>query len=96
MVVHGATSEVGKAEISGPNAVRFAVVLGAISLALAYLLVLAPLLSIGWAYHVPRRRGLLLAVAMTLVATVIAIGVNQLLWAGQLFSMYAVVGEVWP
>lgn len=65
------------------------VLLGVPPLVLSYLVALFSLLLIGFKYHVQTVRVVVLSLAVVVVASVIGIAVNQLLWAGCLFAMSA-------
>jgi|SRR6478736_4905561 len=78
-----------KALAADSSAAGTGLALGAIPLAIAYLMIALPLLLIGVKYRARRRTGVLLALAVVLVASLIGIGVSELLWGGNLFAMSA-------
>ncbi|MGZ0712563.1 hypothetical protein ACWPKO_29920 (plasmid) [Coraliomargarita sp. W4R53] len=61
--------------------------LGAIPLAIAYVITVVPLVLVGVNYRARRGTGALVALAVVFFATGIGIGVNELLWGGDLFAM---------
>ena len=78
-----------KAVAAGSSSVGTGLLLGVPPLVVAYLVILIPLLLVGAKYHSRRSRGLLLALLTVAVASAISIGVNELLWTGNLFAMSA-------
>lgn len=78
-----------KAVAAGSTSAGTGLLLGGIPLVFAYVFVLLPLLLIGARYHSPRSRGILLALGVVAAASALSIGLNELLWMGDLFAMSA-------
>lgn len=78
-----------KSVAAGSSSAGTGLLLGGLPLVLSYLVILILLLLVGAKYHSQRRRGLLIALLAVAVASVISIGVNELVWTGDLFAMSA-------
>jgi hypothetical protein len=80
-----AQSEQGKAVSAGTTMAGFAEVLGGVPLVIAYVVGVVVLGLLGWLGY--RGRGIALACAAVIVASLIGIGVAQLLYGGELFEL---------
>ena len=87
-------TEAGKAVAAGSSSAGTGMLLGGIPLIVAHGLLLLTLLLIGASNHWRRTVAVLQALIAVAVASAVGIAVNQLLWEGRLFTMYAGAPEV--
>ena len=80
-----AQSEQPKALAAGTTEAGFGEVVGGVPLVFAHVVGLVALMLLGWFGY--RGRGLLMAAASLAVASLIGIGIAQLLWQGELFQL---------
>ncbi|MBT2486443.1 hypothetical protein J7E28_17240 [Microbacterium sp. ISL-108] len=80
-----AQSEQSKALSAQTTMAGFAEVWGGVPLVLAHIVGLVTLFVLGWKGY--RGRGIALAMGAVVIASVIGIGITQLLWAGELFQL---------
>lgn len=80
-----AQSEQGKALSAGTTMAGFGELFGGIPLVLAHGVGLAVLLTLGWFAH--GRSGIVLSLVCVAAASVIGMGIAQLLWGGGLFEL---------
>lgn len=81
-------SEQGKAEAAGTTMAGFAATIGGVPLVLAHVIGLVVLSRIGW--RIWRGAGLAYAVLAVAAASLVGLGISQLLFAGNLFYTDAV------
>ena len=89
LAFHEEWSDQGKAVSAGTTMAGFGFWGGGVPLVFAHLLLLTPLLLIGAKSHSRRAAGIAQALAAVAVASAVGIAVNQWLFAGMLFTMYA-------
>lgn len=80
-----AQSEQGKALAAGTTMAGTGEIMGGVPLVLAHLVGLVTLLVLGWKGE--RGRGIALAILAVVIASLVGIGIAQLLWEGQLFQL---------
>jgi len=80
-----AQSEQGKAVAAGTTMAGFAELFGGVPLVLAHVVGLVVLSILGWAGY--RGRGIAIALACVVSASLIGMGVAQLLYGGELFEL---------
>jgi len=78
-----------KSLAAGLSGSGLAAIVGGVPLVFVHIVFLVTLLAIGTRYHRRRGRGAVLAVIAVMVASAVGIGVNELLWMGELFTMSA-------
>jgi len=78
-----------KSLAAGSSESGLGLLLGGVPLVFVHIVFLVSLLSVGTKYHAQRARGAVLALVAIAVASAIGIGVNELVWTGDLFAMSA-------
>ncbi|MGX5681107.1 hypothetical protein ACWKWO_06940 [Schumannella luteola] len=82
-------TEACKAIAAGSSSKGLGALIGGVPVALAYLLVLIPLAAIAVKNYSRKTGGLLLVVVVLAAATVLSVGLSELVWDGNLFAMSA-------
>ncbi|MDR6200773.1 hypothetical protein QE374_002682 [Microbacterium sp. SORGH_AS428] len=82
-------SDACKSRVAGSSGAGTGLLLGAVPLVLAYFVAFVPLIFIGATRRVRRLNGVWMSFAVLLAQSAVAVALNELFWAGQLFQMSA-------
>lgn len=82
-------SEQCKSLATGSSESGLGLLFGGVPLVVVHTILMIVLLAVALRNHRQRFVGALLAVAVVVIASGVGIAVNELIWAGQLFSMSA-------